>query len=198
MIKLTYMENYEKFLKSIDGDLAKIFENQKEYICCKEGCSLCCERGDYPISALEYNYMMIGYDKLDSEIKSKIKENTNTLIKENKESMYVCPFLIEKRCSIYENRPIVCRAFGVLTEDAKGNPTFPFCATLGLNYSQIYDKEKNHLSSELVEKNNMKVFPRIFRLSNKVVMNLPLAKQLNIDFGEFDTMINFLKNKGLK
>jgi Fe-S-cluster containining protein len=105
---------------------------------------------------------------------------------------YVCPFLIEDSCSVYKYRPLVCRAFGVLTEDSNGNPAYPFCTTLGLNFGAIYDEEKQHLSSDLVAQNGYKIFPKIFRLSNKVIMNLPLAKQLNIEFGEAKKMVDFL------
>ncbi len=184
-------ENYEKFLEILDEDLAKIFDYQKEYICCQKGCSLCCERGDYPMSQLEFNYLKEEYNKLDDNLKKQINENIEKIKKENPDS-YTCPYLTDHKCSVYSHRPFVCRAFGVLTEDSKGNPSFPFCSTLGLNFSKIYDKEKNHLSFALVKQNNYKIFPRIFRLSNKVLMNLPLVKEMGIEFGEVKKLKDFL------
>ncbi len=189
--KTNKFENYEKFLDVVGRDLNRIFEFQKEYIHCKQGCSYCCRKGDYPISRIEYEYLMEGFEKLDYNLKEQIKANIKKTKQDNQES-YICPFLIDDSCSLYNYRPLVCRTFGVLTEDSSGNPSFPFCATKGLNFSEIYDKEKNHLSVELVEKNHFKVFPRIFRLNNKVIMNIPLAKELNIDFGEAKKMIDFL------
>lgn len=183
-------ENFEKFLQSVDSDLEKIFEHQKEYICCKKGCSLCCENGDYPLSKIEFEYMLEEFFKLDNELKIQIYQNIIKIKQENK-VFYVCPFLINNSCSIYSHRPFVCRTFGVLTEDSKGNPAFPMCASQGLNFSKIYDKEKQHLSAELVEKNHLKTFPKIFRLNNKVIMNLPFAKELNIEFGEAKRLIDF-------
>lgn len=188
------IENFEKFLISVNDDIKKIFDNQKEYLHCQNGCSLCCERGDYPISEIEYSYMLIAYEKLEENSKTIIKQNIKEIKKANTDS-YRCPFLINNSCSIYTHRPFVCRTFGVLTEDAQGNPSFPFCATLGKNYSEIYDKEKRHLSATLVEQKHFKTFPKIFRLSNKVIMNIPLAKQLNINFGESKKMIDFLELK---
>lgn len=185
------IENYEKFLQVVDEDLKKIFDYQKEYLCCSEGCAHCCKRGDFPMSKLEFKYLMLGFDKLSDELKTKIKANIEITKAGDKDS-YVCPFLIEDKCSVYSNRPIVCRAFGVLTEDSKGNPSYPFCTTLGLNFAKIFDKEKQHLSSELVAKNGYKIFPKIFRLSNKVFMSLPLAKELNLNFGEAKKMVDFL------
>lgn len=189
--KTNKFKNYENFLSVVGRDLNKIFEFQKEYIHCKQGCSYCCRKGDYPISKIEYEYLMEGFDRLDNKLKAQIKENIKKTKQENQES-YTCPFLIDNSCSLYNYRPLVCRTFGVLTEDSSGNPSFPFCATKGLNFSEIYDKEKKHLSAELVEKNHFKIFPKIFRLNNKVIMNLPLAKELNIDFGEAKKMIDFL------
>lgn len=185
------MENYKEFLESVDGDIKKIFEFQKEYLFCKEGCSHCCKRGDFPMSELEFKYLMLEYEKLSQETKDKIQANIKE-IKKGDTSSYICPFLVEDKCSVYNNRPLVCRAFGVLTEDAQGNPSFPFCTTLGLNYSQIYDEDTKHLSFELYKKGNFKNFPKIFRLSNKVIMNTALAKKLNINFGEVKKMIDFL------
>ena len=185
-------EKFEIFLKSVDEDITKIFDYHKEYLFCKKGCSICCEIGDYPLSKLEFDYLMSGYEKLDDSVKTQIQKNIKKTKEENKE-FYVCPFLINNACSVYKNRPFICRTFGVLTEDDNGNPKFPHCATKGLNFSQIYDKEKKHLSAELVEKNHFKNFPRIFRLHNNVIMGLPLAKQLNIDFGEIKRLIDFFK-----
>lgn len=184
-------ENYEKFLNVVDDDLKKIFQYQSEYIECKRGCSLCCKQGDYPLSSIEFDYLMSGFNLLDEDIKNLIRQNIEELKKCDKNS-YICPFLINDCCSVYNYRPFVCRAFGVLTEDSKGRPSFPFCTTKGLNFSKIYDEEKKHLSSDLVKKNNFKIFPKIFRLSNNVIMKLPLAKELNIEFGEAKRLVDFL------
>lgn len=186
------IENYKIFLKSIDSDLAKIFDYQKEYIFCKEGCAHCCKNADFPMSELEFEYLMLAYSELSDDIKNQITKNIGIAKTSKDKDHYDCPFLINNKCSIYTNRPLVCRAFGVLTQNANGVPAFPFCTTIGLNFSQIYDKETKRLSPELYDKGNFKVFPKIFRLSNTVIMNLPLAKELGIDFGKAKRMIDFL------
>lgn len=187
----TNLENYLKFLKVINEDFEKIFEFQKEYIHCKKGCALCCKRGDFPLSNVEFEYLMQGFETLDENLKNTIKQNMEN-VKQGDRDSYICPFLIEDACSVYEYRPIVCRTFGVLTEDSKGNPAFPFCTTLGLNFSEIYDEENKRLSSQLYRQGNFKNHPKIFRLSNNVVMKLPLAKELNIEFGIAQKMVDFL------
>ena len=186
------IENYKIFLESIDSDLNKIFEHQKEYIFCKEGCAHCCKNANFPMSELEYNFLMLCYNELSDDIKNQIQKNIQVAKNCEDKNHYDCPFLINNKCSVYTNRPLVCRAFGVLTQDAKGTPSFPFCTTIGLNFSQIYDEKEKRLSLELYDKGNFKVFPKIFRLSNSVIMNLPYAKELGINFGEAKRMIDFL------
>ena len=186
------IKNYKIFLESIDSDLNKIFDYQKEYIFCKEGCAHCCKNANFPMSELEFEFLMLGYNELSSELKNQIQENIKVAKSTEDKDHYDCPFLINNKCSVYYNRPLVCRAFGVLTQDAKGIPSFPFCTTIGLNFSQIYDENKKGLSVELYDKGNFKVFPKIFRLSNSVIMNLPYAKELGINWGEAKRMVDFL------
>ena len=48
-------KRYEIFLYTLNKELQKMFDNQAEFIKCKEGCSYCCEQGEYPFSELEFN-----------------------------------------------------------------------------------------------------------------------------------------------
>ena len=90
------MRNYATFLKDLDARLEVYFKEQAEFICCKKGCSACCEKGDYPISELELRYLMQGYAGVDAETKREIQKNISEVIKGEK-----CPFLINSECSVY-------------------------------------------------------------------------------------------------
>lgn len=185
------IELYAKFLEVLDSDLKSIFEHQKEYIYCKEGCSFCCEQGEYPHSFLEYQYLMFGFEKLDIFLQAKIKQEIIN-IKKTQEKLYKCPFLIEKKCSVYKYRSLVCRTFGLLSYNNAGKITCPFCYELGLNYSQIYDLKENMLSEKLYEKYNIKNIPKVFNLSSNNIKNLDIIKELNINFGEIKRLIDWL------
>ena len=58
----------------------------------------------------------------------------DTTISENKEKglenpfnyKYSCPFLVEGRCSIYHARPLLCRGFGLSSDDAVAVKTCNF------------------------------------------------------------------------
>ena len=68
------LKRYELFLEKFDKRLEKYFEEQCEFIKCKEGCSACCEVGEYPFSRLEAEYLMSGFIKLPADIKDKIRK----------------------------------------------------------------------------------------------------------------------------
>ena len=72
------MIDYSQFLKEFDSKLAKYFKQHQEFINCKIGCSQCCEKGDYPISELELNYIMQGYITLNNKTKKGFKKISKT------------------------------------------------------------------------------------------------------------------------
>lgn len=128
------MDNYKIFLKEFDKKLENYFNQHKEYVHCKIGCSHCCENGDYPLSQLELEYLMQGYIKLDNDTKIKVQKNIKSIQKGCE-----CPFLVEKKCSIYEFRPIICRVHGLAYLISNDKVKIPYCVKENKNYSNVYD-----------------------------------------------------------
>lgn len=195
-------KRYEIFLYTLNKELQKMFDNQAEFIKCKEGCSYCCEKGEYPFSELEFNYLIEGYKQLDSNTKKIIKENIKQINKEKSKNtdkifMHKCPFLIDKRCSVYNNRGIICRTFGLLCEHNDGRLTIPFCHEYGLNYAQLYDKELGQLIDERDGIKLSKTEPAAYRIERDNIMNLSIAKNLNIVWGDSKTMIDFINQTNI-
>ena len=195
-------KRYEIFLYTLNKELQKMFDNQAEFIKCKEGCSYCCEKGEYPFSELEFNYLIEGYKQLDSNTKKIIKENIKQINKEKSKNtdkifMHKCPFLIDKRCSVYNNSGIICRTFGLLCEHNDGRLTIPFCHEYGLNYAQLYDKELGQLIDERDGIKLSKTEPAAFRIERDNIMNLSIAKNLNIVWGDSKTMIDFINQTNI-
>ena len=189
-------DNYEKYLEFLNEHLAKFFENQKEYICCKKGCSLCCENGEYPYSKIEMDYLLEGLKKLDIKQQKQIKENIEEIIAKKKEYtgktfVYKCPFLINNSCSVYEYRGVVCRAFGLIENASEGNPKIPFCAYQELNYSNVLDKEKKVLTTEKYKALNLKEEPVGFNISYKFLTDEAFEKKFQFQFGEKLPLINW-------
>ena len=135
------LDRYEEFLKILDAKLDKYFEEQCEYIKCKPGCSMCCEVGEYPFSKLEIEYLISGFKKLHPNLRKTIMNEINRL-KRKKPKMHKCPFLIDKKCSVYQYRGIVCRTHGLAWYDEDVNRIrLPYCVNKGLNYSKVFDRK---------------------------------------------------------
>lgn len=124
---------YKSFLEEFDKRLNSYFEAHRDYIHCKIGCSACCEKGDYPLSQLELEYMMQGFLELDNETKIKVQERIKSMQKGEE-----CPFLIENNCSIYSHRPIICRVHGLAYLCKDNIVKIPYCVNEDKNYSKVY------------------------------------------------------------
>ena len=129
--------DYETFLIDLDKKLKYYYEIQKQNIKCCVCCSACCEEGDYPLSDVELKHLMKGFLSLDFETRKIVQVNIKNMVKGG-----VCPFLIDKKCSVYDYRPIVCRVHGLAFTGSDGVVVVPFCANNGKNYA---DKYKNKI-----------------------------------------------------
>ena len=161
------LKRYEKFLKEFDKKLKKYFDEQSKHICCKEGCAGCCEVGDYPFSQLEMMYLMTGFRKLPVETQKIIKENMDNLKKSRlfTHFFHQCPFLIDKKCSVYKYRGITCRTFGLAYLVNDGSKT-------------VKGKE---ITIEPIKEN----------LDLPYVIESKLAKSHKLEFGEIRSLIDW-------
>ncbi len=199
MLDFEELKLYKQYLNTIQCFLDKYFENQKEYICCQKGCAHCCEKGTYPYSQIEFDYLMIGFFKMDLKEQQGVLKRIQELKKEyesaeNKEKfMHRCPFLNEENvCTVYDYRGLICRTFGLLKPNKDGEIIMPFCQSLGLNYSKVYNKEKKMLDEELIKKHGYKNTPKAYDLSFKTLMSEDLFQDVKIEFGEIKSLIEWL------
>ena len=125
--------SYSEFINELDLRLAGYFREHENLLCCKAGCSSCCEKGDYPLSNLELEYLMKGYAELDNTVKSRIQANVKAIEKGGK-----CPFLLDNLCSVYPYRPIICRTHGLAYLMKDGRVNVPYCANDNKNYNSVY------------------------------------------------------------
>lgn len=191
------IQNYEKYLELITTKINGFFERQKPYIKCKEGCSLCCEKGEYPWSEIEYKYVMIGLNELRDNMQAQIKEKIAKIKKEKAEFngdgrfLYECPFLINKSCSVYHHRGIICRAFGLIANVEGKKPQIPFCCNLGLNYSSVYDPKLRSVTPEMFEKSKIEIEPKIYNVSYNFLTNDTFAQGFGFEFGDKKPLIDW-------
>ena len=125
--------DYSVFIKELDLRLEEYFKSFGSHICCKRGCSECCEKGDYPLSDVELEYLMHGFAKLEPSVKIQVQNNIKNITKGG-----ACPFLINKECSVYPYRPVICRVHGLAYIYEKKKVKIPFCAETGKNFASVY------------------------------------------------------------
>ena len=74
------LKKYDKFIKDFQQKIDKYFEENSEYIYCHEGCSACCEIGEYPFSWIEMGYLMEAFVELPENIKQNL--NIDVVLKD--------------------------------------------------------------------------------------------------------------------
>lgn len=192
-------EEYEKYLCEISKYLDTLFEEQKPFIFCKEGCSFCCAAGQFPMSELEFRYLISGYEKLDESCKKIISNRIKKLKKNYKKNPekrieHSCPFLIGNKCSVYSFRPLICRTFGLIksieTADRSMAAIIPECVHKNLNYSNVFDSFKGAFDEEKIK--DFSVEPKIYDISLPVLWERKVECSPN--FGCSGVMLEFLNS----
>ena len=191
MFSIDQLIKYKQYLNTIQQYLDKCFEDQAEYIFCKSGCAHCCKNGVYPYSELEFEYLMTGFFNLPKDkqilVKQKIDKIKTDLLSatNNKKYYHACPFLSDDdKCLVYDYRGIICRNFGILQIDSNNNVSMPFCETMKLNYSNIYNDEKEKFDYNKVKELGLKNPPKPFPVSRNLLMDKDLFADEPLNFGE--------------
>lgn len=108
------------------------------------------------MSQIELEYLMYGYAGLSDKDKITVQNNIQNIVKGG-----VCPFLIDKKCSVYSYRPIVCRVHGLAYICHDDVVKVPYCANEGKNYTKVYkdgEIEINPIKENLDTQNLLKDF----------------------------------------
>lgn len=90
---------YDNLVNKIDQKALELSRKHQYHLQCKKGCDLCCM--DYSIFPVEFYSILKKLKSAGISLKP-AKENGNS-----------CAFLKDHTCSIYENRPIICRTHGL-------------------------------------------------------------------------------------
>ena len=189
------MQNYLTYLYFIDKKIRAAFVEQAPYIFCQEGCSKCCKNSRYFYSKAEFEYLKYGFSKLDESVQNKVLKNIEKIVKERKsfEDTYVCPFLIDEKCSVYNYRGLICRTFGLAQIGKNNEIKVPFCAYEGLNYSNVFDFEANKFSEEKFKNLNIDIEPKLFNFAYLNLVDEEIAKAFGFEFGEIKPLIDWIQ-----
>jgi len=184
-----------KYHENIDNEVKRKLDLSTSNIACNKGCSTCCENVHISVFPEELNIIVRSLNDLNYKIKNTIAKRINTIDKnwngvgtksfnadaiediqlfmnnQQKINSYTCPLLSNGACTIYENRPAVCRVYCSSNEN--------LCKSLNadMNYQDVYQKFYT---------------PYISTENNKVM--LPFSLFRNIDFIN-NKFVNVIKDK---
>lgn len=124
-----------KFHQNIDNQIKQLLDSDHRIPACKQGCTVCCEKvnlfGAYEeiptivralnnldfkkrkliakqIKTIDANWQGSGSIFTSDTLTEEQRKQMNSVINDNS---YSCPLLIDGRCVIYKNRPVVCRTY---------------------------------------------------------------------------------------
>jgi Fe-S-cluster containining protein len=163
------LNDYKLLRIEIDNRCSRLWKMHHNYMSCAEGCSSCCQA--FKILPVEFHF---------------IQESINgQQIKINKShGNEQCKFLHNNRCSIYENRPVICRTHGYplirLNEEA-GAYEVSFC---DLNFENFKLEKFNRNNVFYEDKYNSK----LFMLNKKFIDNWSKNKYDSIQLIELNEL----------
>ena len=70
----------------------------------------------------------------------------------------------------------------------------PFCESLGLNYANVYDDEKEKFDYSLIDKLGLQNPPKPFPVTRNLLMDKDLFESEPLDFGGTKPLIEWLKD----
>lgn len=97
---LDFRRKYNELVKKIDAQIKDTVSLHQNQLRCAPGCSSCCTISS--VLPLEAYLLREAVNMLEKERQMQLAASNSS-----------CPLLIEGLCSIYQNRPIICRTHGL-------------------------------------------------------------------------------------
>lgn len=153
----------------------KLFASHRANMACGVGCSKCCEVGGLSVHESEATLILDWFLNLSSGDRNELQRKWT---EKPSNSVPTCPFLVEKCCSIYDSRPVICRTQGAplrfkVSEDEVGVDACP------LNFTE---EGRFPIESEWLDLDRLNTLLSIAEQSFRKQTNYrPLAELLNKD-----------------
>ena len=159
-------EIFSKYLSiriQVDDLSERLTQQHSKHMLCKAGCDLCCM--DYSIFPVEF-YSILNQLK-QSNIKPEIKAN---------HSKKDCIFLHNHRCTIYNERPVICRTHGLPLLYMNDNSEWELSAC-----------ELNFTEFDMEQFNKENTYPQDTFNSKLYMLNKEFIQEFSeINYEEFD------------
>ncbi len=117
------LENYSALIQRVDAHIENVNTLFPQEIACKEGCDACCRHLSlFPVEAFA---LARAYVQAAPMQQARILDN---LAEPHGDADLPCPLLLEGRCLLYKDRPLICRTHGyplyIKGEDGEGRVDF--------------------------------------------------------------------------
>jgi len=94
------IEKYREVRNAIDRQVSALEKKHGKHMVCRKGCDMCCM--DYSIFPVEF------YSVLND-----LKNRNFEMVKSEPATAGSCVFLVNHACTIYTERPVICRTHGL-------------------------------------------------------------------------------------
>jgi Fe-S-cluster containining protein len=161
---LKNLDSYYAFISDLDKKIEELTFEHSEHLNCKKGCDLCC---------YSFRIFPVEYFAIANQLNLNTDPDKDNAIEEKER----CAFLKNGACTIYDQRPMICRTHGLplLSMNEEGTDwELSFCE---LNFTTA-DDEEFHDDNVLIQDSYNSM---LFQL-NKAF----LEQNSHLDFTEFD------------
>lgn len=171
------IEHYKKLRKRVDKQVQKLEEMHRPHLACKMGCDLCCM--DYSIFPIEFY-----------SIAMELKKNKFQPVLPSVNNNSSCIFLHNHACSIYAERPVICRTHGLPLLYMNDNEEWELSAC-----------ELNFTEFDMEEFTNGNTFPQdrfnseLFMLNKEFIQNFEARKYDEFELIPIRELHNYLSNQ---
>lgn len=118
---------YQYALDKLDAQTHALQAEYRDHLQCRKGCSGCCMDG-FRIRYVEALYLLKGFVQAEPQTAQAILNNLN---QSGPQQQGKCPLLIDGACALYNHRPSLCRAYGLMLQ-LKDN-----VSTCTLNFTRL-------------------------------------------------------------
>lgn len=95
--------------QSVNRQVSELTRRYQSHMQCKAGCYHCCLSG-FKVTYVEALNVFQGLLHTSPQVMHTV------LAQLNEENRALCPLLVDGQCSVYEARPLLCRAFGLAVQ----------------------------------------------------------------------------------
>lgn len=174
MNKNNYFKKYVSLRNEIEEHSKKLSDEHSKHMLCKKGCDMCCI--DYSIFPIEFHFILNDFkeNKMNFKSLNKLEEN-------------VCVFLKNHACTMYEQRPIICRTHGLPLLFMNDSSEWELSAC-ELNFTK-FDFGEFTLDNTLPQD---KYNSKLFMLNKEFIANFQDKKYCEMDLIPIKDLLNYL------